>query len=269
MDNQITPVEQKTVDFNGAELLAVKFNDGKVYAGARWICNGLGLNDNQRRGQYMKLNEDVVLSRGVKKISLPTNSGTQEALCIELEFLPLWLAKINAGIIDDLKIQDRVIEYQLKAKDVLAAVFLPTNQPVSQAEVTLQLAQCLVDQEKKIQALETNQEAQAETIQNIKEALAPTDKQWRKYINEQLNKVARARGDDFQGVREESYDLLEKRAACNLRRRLANHKERLFEAGASKTKINDTNRLDVIDQDRRLQEIYTAIVRELAIKYVA
>lgn len=122
--NELIVIEQKSVDFNGAELMAVKCNDGKIYAGVKWFCNGLGFNENQQRGQRIKLGEDAVLSKGVRKISLPTKGGNQAVLCIELDFLPLWLAKINVNIIEDPFVQERLIDFQLRAKDVLAEAFV-------------------------------------------------------------------------------------------------------------------------------------------------
>ena len=77
----------------------------------------------------LKIQEDVVLSKGGRKIILPTTGGNQEVLCLELSFLPLWLAKINANIIDDPEVQDRLVDYQLNAKDVLAEAFLEQPTP--------------------------------------------------------------------------------------------------------------------------------------------
>ena len=45
MQNVIV-AEQKFVNFNGAEIMAVKGNDGKIYAGVNWVCKGMGLTDN-------------------------------------------------------------------------------------------------------------------------------------------------------------------------------------------------------------------------------
>ncbi|MNI93418.1 hypothetical protein D3C73_1513690 [compost metagenome] len=59
--------------------------------------------------------------------------------------------------------------------------------------------------------------------------------------------------------------MLEDRAVCKLDRRLTNLKDRLRESGATKTKVDDANRLDVIEAEPRLKEIYTTIVKELSI----
>jgi hypothetical protein len=125
--NDLTPIEQKSVDFNGTELIAVKCSDRNIYAGVRWICEGIGLTEGQRKNEMQKIQADPVLLRGGRKIILPTNGGQQEILCIDINFLPLWLAKINAGIIGNTQVQELVIEYQLKAKDVLAEAFITSK----------------------------------------------------------------------------------------------------------------------------------------------
>ena len=79
------------------------------------------------------MTRDVVLVKGIRKIGLPTAGGFQEVTCIELNFLPLWLAKINANIIDNSLVQDRLVDYQLNAKDVLAEAFLENKRPTQPA----------------------------------------------------------------------------------------------------------------------------------------
>jgi anti-repressor protein len=118
----------KTINFNGDNLLAVKDKSGKINVAVYYVCKGLRLDKNQTKAQRDKINSDIVLSKGGRKISIPTNGGLQEVLCLELDFLPLWLAKINANIISNPESQDKLIEYQLKAKDVLAQAFLE-NKP--------------------------------------------------------------------------------------------------------------------------------------------
>jgi len=127
MGNKTALIEQKQVNFDGAEILAVKTNDGKLRVGVRWVCDGIGLTDGQYQNQTRKINNDVVLVEGVAKIQLPTAGGNQEVLTLELDYLPLWLAKINANIITDKVVQEKLIKYQLKAKDVLAGAFIGVN----------------------------------------------------------------------------------------------------------------------------------------------
>lgn len=84
-----------------------------------------------------------------------------------------------------------------------------------------------------------------------------------------VGRIVKACGNDYQAVRNESYQILEERAGCDINARLRNLRARLEDTGATKTKINELAKLDVIEQDKRLKEIYTSIVKEMTIRYVA
>jgi len=86
------------------------------------------LTDGQKKRQVNNIREDIVLSRGCEIIKVNLNdTQTRDLLCIELDFLPLWLAKIS--ITPKMKknspeVVEKLIQYQLKAKDVLANAFV-------------------------------------------------------------------------------------------------------------------------------------------------
>ncbi|WP_311078233.1 phage antirepressor N-terminal domain-containing protein [Paenibacillus polymyxa] len=128
MENNIQVVEQKLVEFNGSELLGIKANDGKIYVGVRWVCEGIGLSEGQVKAERKKIKEDVVLKNGESRyFVLPTNGGKQDVLALDIDFLPLWLAKIT--ITPNMQknqpeVANKLIQYQLKAKDVLAEAFV-------------------------------------------------------------------------------------------------------------------------------------------------
>lgn len=71
----------------------------------------------------------------------------------------------------------------------------------------------------------------------------------------------------YSQVRNESYELLEKRAHADLNRRLVNRKRAMAEEGVSKSKRERLTYVDIIADDVRLIEVYTAIVKEMAIRY--
>lgn len=104
-------------------------------------------------------------------------------------------------------------------------------------------------------------------VQGIREVVAINTRNWRKDTNAILNKIAQQRGgfDAYQQVRQESYELLEARGKCKLSIRLTNMKRQMLENGQSKSKVDKVSKLDVIDRDTRLLEIYTAIVKEMAV----
>ena len=48
MENRL---EIKRVPFMGAELMAARDTDGQIWAGVSYICNGIGLNKNEKTGK--------------------------------------------------------------------------------------------------------------------------------------------------------------------------------------------------------------------------
>jgi P22_AR N-terminal domain. len=126
-----TALAVKNVDFYGDGLLAAQDKDGKVWAGVSYICNGIGFTKHQKDRQIANIQSDLVLKQGASNLRLPTNSGVQSALCLYIDFVPLWLAKISITPKmqrDNPKLVEKLINYQLKAKDVLAKAFLPQYQ---------------------------------------------------------------------------------------------------------------------------------------------
>ena len=121
-------LEVKRVPFMGTDLMAAKDESGTIWAGVRWMCDGMGLSRNQRDFQIQKIKADSTLSKGAENFQLPTAGGKQSVLCLKLDFIPLWLAKINitpAMQAESPELAEWLEAYQLKAKDVLAAAFLP------------------------------------------------------------------------------------------------------------------------------------------------
>ena len=148
-------LEVKHVDFMGADLVAAKDENGTIWAGVRWMCDGIGLTRNQRDNQIEKIKSDSVLSKGAGNLTLPTAGGNQAVWCLELDFIPLWLAKINitpSMKSDTPEVAARLEAYQLKAKDVLAAVFMP-QQPMQLSDSEL-MARAILVAQKTIEARE-------------------------------------------------------------------------------------------------------------------
>lgn len=118
MDNLIA----KEVCFKNKKIRAIEEN-GKVYVVVKDICDNLGMNRNQFKVQRDKINNDEFLKGGRKFSPLESNGGIQETMLLELDYLPIWLAKINPARFSD-ELKKELMDYQLKAKDVLAEAFL-------------------------------------------------------------------------------------------------------------------------------------------------
>jgi hypothetical protein len=262
----MTNLIPKQVNFNGDELLAVKDVDtGKIHISINHICNGLGLD---ARIQRDKLKEHMTLSKGCAICPIPSNGGIQEAFTIELDFLPLWLAGINPSKVN-LEIQDKLIEYQLKAKDVLAAAFVQ-NHPQCIEDLIIMQAQSMKELKAEVKQLKADTSQAKQTVEAIKDTIILQPDNWREELNKMFNKIVIViGGEQFRDMRKDSYKELESRAGVNLDARLRNLRARMLEASKSKTAINEACKLDVIAEDKKLREIYSKIVQELYIKHVA
>lgn len=155
-------LEIKSVPFMGAELIAARDNNGQIWAGVRWMCDGIGLNENQSRAERKKIQADRVLSKGGSNLTLPTNGGPQDVLCLKLDFVPLWLAKISITPTmeqETPELAEKLMQYQLSAKDVLATAFMPNfsfgGGPASrELQAIFALDRRTVDHDQRITALE-------------------------------------------------------------------------------------------------------------------
>lgn len=107
------------------------------------------------------------------------------------------------------------------------------------------------------------------TTDNIKEAVLPITDNWREEIVKKIRFIQRSCGTAFQDLNTEMYSELERRAGCDLNTRLRNKRQRMSDSGCRKTDINNARKLDVIEEDKKLREIYSKIVSEYAIKYCA
>lgn len=106
-------------------------------------------------------------------------------------------------------------------------------------------------------------------VDNISEIVALNSTDWRKDTTNILNKISKKNGgyDQYRNIRNESYELLEQRANCNLNIRVTNKQKKMALEGTPKSRIDKVSKLDVIEEDKRLLEIYLAVVKEMAIKY--
>lgn len=126
-----------------------------------------------------------------------------------------------------------------------------------------------VEQEQKRQAQEI--EAVSSRVDSIREVVALDTTSWREDTRNLINKIAQelGGGQAFQQVRAESYELLEKRMGVSLKQRLTNKRRRMAEEGVCKSKRDKLSQVDIISEDKKLIEGYTAIVKEMAIRYGA
>ncbi len=120
----------KSVDLFGDSIMAAKDKDGNIWAGVSWFCNALGMSKGQKDKQVQNVQTDEVLQRGATKLEAGVFDPNNETVALRIDFVPIWLTKIN--IIGKTKkenpeLADKLLNYQLKAKDILADAFLPNR----------------------------------------------------------------------------------------------------------------------------------------------
>ena len=266
----------KNVDFLGDNLVAVKSNNGKIYTGVSYICKGIGLSKSQKDTQVQNIQNDLVLNKGCLKFQAGVIDPNNEVLTIELDYLPLWLAKISITPKmqeEQPEVTEKLVNYQLKAKDVLATAFIQ-QKPTCIEDVlisSLQEMKAMREQLDQVNhnALEAKAEAEKsrEEIQGIRDIIEINPSAaWRKEVNRLLNAIGK-KINNYNLPKNESYNALKDRAKCRPNVLVENLKKRAINNGMAPSKVAQLNMLDVLENDSRLREIYVAIVKDMAIKH--
>ena len=156
----------------------------------------------------------------------------------------------------------QVRRYFIRVEKKYKAASLATQELSPQLQVMINLE---IEQKRQAEKLEHVEER----IESIREVVAIDTTSWRDDTGSILRKIGIECGDSksYQDVRGESYQLLEKRMGVNVKQRLTNKRRRMADEGVCKSRRDKLNYLDVIADDKKLIEGYTAIVKELAIKY--
>lgn len=197
-------METKVVPFEGDSLLAVQETDA-VWVGVRTVCEGLGLRESRMKMERKKLQTDIVLSKGTKFYPLGKNGS--EMLFLHLDYLPLWLAKISitpAMKRDQPELVEKLVQYQLKAKDILAEAFIERNKQDDQNTINLilllnkKLNKLYADMNERFDELEKRVEHKVEQTVLILEHAAPAQRS------------TLFQGRDFKSWKQDVYTLCER-----------------------------------------------------------
>ena len=236
---------QRVVTFKNIDLV---HNRPEGTAGRNFRENKHRFIENE---DYFEVNQpDEIRRLGIER----PQGGTPTKVILITESGYLMLVK---SFTDDLswQVQRQLVNTYFRAKELM--------QPMSQIQILQQAINILAEQEKKLLSIEG-------TVSAIKDTIIQEPDNWREDMNRMFNKIVdRIGGQKFQEVRNESYRLLEKRARVDLTRRLMNLRTRMLDQGATKTAIEKANKLDVIEQDPKLREIYAQIIKKYYIRYVA
>ena len=268
--NELVHIENVDIsikEYKGQRVVTFKDID-KVHGRPAGTANKRFLDNKER----FILGEDyfIVSNSEIRKSQLfpiSNNDYTDKALVTEQGYLML-----VKSFTDDLawKVQRQLVNGYFRTKQVVNEELSP------QTQLILQLAQSIAnkeleDKERDKQIAKANEVAEkaVETTEHIKEAVKPIFDNWRDEMRLKFNRIQRSTDKQFNILRNDMYSELESRASCDLNARLRNMRERMSNKGYKKSDINKLNKMDVIEQDKKLREIFSKIVTEYEIKYCA
>ena len=127
MEQALTVIEQKEVEFYGDTIIAVRGGDGGVYVPIRPICDLLGVDWSAQR---QRLRRDAVLSDLTMSVVVTTTDiaadsrrpRSSELLALPLDYISGFLFGINADRVKP-EVRARLIQYQRECYRVLAEAF--------------------------------------------------------------------------------------------------------------------------------------------------
>lgn len=129
--------------------------------------------------------------------------------------------------------------------------------------------QLLISMELKQKEHDRELAAVNQRVDGIREIVALSPQSWREECRRLLAKVAQARGGGgaYQDVNAEVFELVNQRGGVSLETRLTNKRRRMADEGQCKSKRDKLSKVDVIADDKKLIEIYIAVVKDMAVRY--
>jgi len=131
--------------------------------------------------------------------------------------------------------------------------------------------QVLIQHERTMQEQQKQLDAVQNKVDAIQEIFTLTPENWKKDVRVAVGKLSMSIAEDYsmmQELYEQIYALLEDRAGADLEARLRNRRKRMEQNGSTKTAVKKITKLDIIEDDKKLKEIFTSILREMSAKYI-
>jgi len=233
LTKQVMPLEQKLVNFEGAELLGVKANDGKVYVGVRWVCEGIGFTEGQTKAERKRIQDDQILKSSGRNFVLNGNAGKREVLAVEVDFLPLWLVKIS--ITPNMQenqpeVARKLVAYQLRAKDVLATAFIPqADIDVSKLTPEMQMFKYVFDSVAKTQLEQAETKRELEEVKSAVSTITTgmTTVPDHTIVVARVNEYSRFIRLGHNEVYNKIYDIMKAQHGIDVKQRVENERNRI------------------------------------------
>lgn len=157
--------------------------------------------------------------------------------------------------------------------------YFRAKKSLSGAEQLLAQAQYLVEQERRLAAVENRQDELTLQVQHNSNAMdkvtaaytAPlaSGETWQESANRTVNSLVEQYGLNHQNFRRDIYAELEFTAGVDLQQRVTRLQSRMKANGTTVTQCRAASKLTVIAQDKKLRVIFDSILRRRALKLSA
>ena len=179
-------------------------------------------------------------------------------------------------------------DYFIKVEQALKSVALNPHAPMSPSEMILQIAQNMVDVERRVAeqgkritqqdtrmseltdtVLDTLSEQGEKLDKTIKAFSSPSPATWKADMNRIINALTETYSLSKPNLLGRMYRDLETATSADLSNRLKRMQKRLKKIGARHRDIKDLTKLEVIDDDKRLRAVFEGIAERYEALYAA
>lgn len=271
MKNNKNALETTNLNFYGDELVAIKdISTGEVYTSINAVLRNIGFTETQIRYQRDKWVNDLVISKGVLKINIPTSSGIQLTECISRKKLPLALAKINLSVKtrnDYPEVTLKLALYQDKCADVLASAFIGHSLSTIQMD---QLTETLSELNNKLAVITQNITMTMNYFTEINSRLTNIEQQLNKpkkkfsYWSTKMFPKYQALTDYLHITHKQLYGIIFKKLQDTYPDVDLNQ---LVEDYCYENDLENCYTLDAIEHDKEIRRLYESTVDEMMIQY--
>ena len=246
--------------FNNEEFGSIRIsmdNDKPMFC-LKDVCNALGLSNPSQV-------KDRLNQKGIYSIYTPTAGGEQ--LLLYIDEANLYRSIFQSRKESAERFTDWVTSEVLPSIRKTGSYSLSNVQDLSQnTQLVLAIGNSLAEQERRLNQVEMKVDGAVEGLKTAADAIK-LEANWRKEIKDKIGQIVAAKGSTWEVEYPLLYRELEIRARCNLTARKRNLIHRMLERGHTKTQANKVRKIDVIEADPKLKEIFSKIVAENMMMY--
>ena len=236
--------------------------DGTAYLKLDTVARGLGFTQEKGGVEYVKWERVIGY---LKELGFSPEVGKDDFIPENIFYRLAMKAKNEAAESFQAKIADEVIPAIRKTGGYNPKPMSPTEMFAMQAQINL-------DYEKKFKTLEgklENTNKKFDTVANFMTAPYADGDTWKDRAAKRIKQAVEEFGLNYQTFHKELYDELERTAGVDLRCRQTRRRNRMWEAGATKTECKGVSKLSIVADDKKLRAMFETILRNHVVQLAA